>query len=447
MGAVGLSTPAKMDPEDGAGLVRAVRRWDLLALVLNTIVGAGILGLPSRVYALAGSYSLLAYVVCAIPVVLIILCFAEVGSRFRQTGGPYLYARTAFGPFVGFEVGWLLWLARAAGFAALCNLFVGYLSYFIPVAGSGGWRALVILVVVSLLTAINVAGVRATTRMNNVLTLGKLIPLVLFAGAGLFFVDPQGYDFLAHPSYSAFSQAALLLVFAYTGFEVAIIAAGETQNPQRDVPFALLAGIGLVVILYVLIQIVCIGTFPGLARSERPLADASVRFLGAAGAVIVSLGALLSLAGTMNATLFAIPRVLFAMAEQRQLPRSFLITHRRFHTPYVAILASAGVMLALTLSSTFISALTISTLIRLLVYMTTCAALPVLRRNHGAPRAAFSMPGGAVLAIVACLLSIWLLSNGTRIEAMLVALASVAGALLYIGSMMYRSLTDSVAGV
>jgi APA family basic amino acid/polyamine antiporter len=436
-----------MDPAVGPGLIRAVRRWDLLALVLNTIVGAGILGLPSRVYALAGSYSLVAYLVCAIPVVLIILCFAEVGSRFRQTGGPYLYARTAFGPFVGFEVGWLLWLARAAGFAALCNLFVGYLSYFIPVAGSGGWRALVILMVVSLLTAINVAGVRATTRMNNFLTLGKLIPLVLFAGAGLFFVDPQRYDFLTEPSYSAFSQAALLLVFAYTGFEVAIIAAGETRNPQRDAPFALLAGIGLVVILYVLIQTVCIGTLAGLARSERPLADASVRFLGAAGAVIVSLGALLSLAGTMNATLFAIPRVLFAMAEQRQLPRSFLITHPRFHTPHVAILASAGVMLALTLFSTFISALTISTLIRLLVYMTTCAALPVLRRNHGAPRAAFSMPAGTLIAILACLLSIWLLSNGTRIEAMLVALASVTGALLYIPSMMYRNLTDPVAGV
>ena len=417
-----------------AGLVRGLRRWDLLALVLNTIVGGGIFGLPSRAFALAGSYSLLAYVVCAVPVVLIVLCFAEVGSRFRTTGGPYLYARTAFGPVVGFEVGWLLWLARVTGFAALCNLFVSYLAFFIPAASGGPFRSLVIVVVVSLLTAVNVAGVRTTALVSNVFTIGKLIPLTLFGLIGLAFVDPGRFSFAALPAYRDFSQTALLLFFAYTAFEVAIISAGETREPQRDVPFALLAAIGLVVVLYLLIQFVCIGTLPALATSERPLADASRIFLGAPGALLLSAGALLSLIGTMNATIFAMPRLLFAMAAQGQLPSVFTSTHRRYRTPHVAIVVSAAIMLALTLASTFISALTISTIIRLLVYVATCAALPVLRRRNGtrdgAPPAPFRVPGGPVVAVTACALSVWLLTSSAPSDAGLVAAAAAAGLVL-----------------
>jgi APA family basic amino acid/polyamine antiporter len=414
-----------MDPM--ATLVREVRRWDLLALVLNTIVGAGIFGLPSRVFALAGAYSLVAYLVCAVPVILIILCFAEVASRFDATGGPYLYARTAFGPLVGFEVGWLMWLARVSGFAAICNLFVSYLSYFVPAAAQPPWRALVILTVVSSLTVANIAGVRISTRVSNALTVGKLIPLCLFVAVGVFFIRAERYSFAAAPSYGAFSQGALLLVFAYTAFEVAIISAGETRDPQRDVPFALLTGIGLVVVLYVLIQLVCIGTLPELATSDRPLADAGFRVLGPTGALVVSIGALLSIGGTMHATIFAVPRLLYAMAEQGQLPRAFMATHARFRTPYVAILVSAFVMLALTLLSTFISALTISTIIRLMVYMVTCAALPALRRMADVPRAVFVVRGGPVIAVLACILSAWLLSNSTAAELRLVAGAAVVG--------------------
>jgi amino acid transporter len=413
-------------------LLREVRRLDLLALVLNTIVGAGIFGLPARVFALAGVYSLAAYVACAVPVILILLCFAEVGSRFKATGGPYLYARTAFGPLVGFEVGWLMWLARVSALAALCNLFVSYVSYFAPSVVEPSRRWIVITAVVSSLTAANVAGVRVSTRVSNFFTVGKLVPLVLFVAVGLFFVSPEAYSLAAPPSYSAFSQGALLLVFAYTGFEVAIISAGETRDPQHDVPFALLTGIGLVVMLYLLIQIVCIGTLPELAASERPLADAAFRFLGRAGAVVVTIGALLSLIGTMHATIFAVPRLLFAMAEQGQLPKVFMATHPRFHTPHVSILVSSAVILGLTLFSTFISALTISTIIRLMVYMVTCAALPALRRMAEAPRAMFVVRGGPAIAVLACVLGIWLLTSSTAYEVRLVAVAAAAG-LLFIG--------------
>jgi amino acid transporter len=357
---------------------------------------------------------------------------AEVGSRFKATGGPYLYARVAFGPLVGFQVGWLLWLGRIAAFAALCNLFIGYLGYFVPAASTDSWRAVVIVALISALAMANIVGVRVTATVTNVLTVGKLIPLVLVAVVGLFFIDPQRYSLSPLPDHGSFSQAALLLIFTYTGFEAASIPTGEMRDPTRHLPFALLTGIGVVALVYVLVQIVCIGTLPELAVSDRPLSDASVRFLGAPGASLIAAGALVSTCGGMNAGMFATPRLLFAMGENRQLPHVFVSTHARFHTPIVAILLTAMVSLLLTLFSTFISALTISAVIRLMAYTTTCAALPVLRRNSRMPRPEFVAPAGPLISVVAIVLSVWLLSNSSWNEARLAGIAVGVGFLLYL---------------
>jgi basic amino acid/polyamine antiporter, APA family len=413
-------------------LVRGLRRWDLVALVINSIIGAGIFGLPSRVFALAGTYSLLAYVFSAVAIVLIILCLAEVGSRFKATGGPYLYARVAFGPLVGFQVGWLMWLGRIAASAALCNLFVGYLGYFVAPVSADSWRAVVIVAMISAVAIVNIVGVRVTATVTNALTVGKLIPLFLVAVVGLFFIDPQRYSLTTLPDYGSFSQAALLLVFTYMGFEGAAIPTGEMRDPARHLPFALLTGMGVVTLVYVLIQIVCIGTLPDLAHSERPLSDASLRFLGAPGASLIAAGALVSMSGTMNALMFATPRLLFALGENRQLPHAFVVTHARFHTPILAILLTAMITLGLALFSTFISALTISALIRLMAYTTTCAALPVLRRNSRVPRPAFVAPAGPLISLVAVALSVWLLSNSSWYEARLVGIAVGVGFVLYL---------------
>ena len=194
-----------MEHTADAGLVRGLRRWDLVALVINSVIGAGIFGLPSRVYALAGTYSLLAYVVSAVAIVLIIMCFAEVGSRFTATGGPYLYARVALGPLIAFQVGWLMWLSRIAGFAAVCNLGIGYLAYFVPASGADVWRALVIVGAVSSVAIANIIGIRVTAAVTNALTVAKLIPLLLFVVVGFFFVDPQRYSFATPPGSGSFS--------------------------------------------------------------------------------------------------------------------------------------------------------------------------------------------------------------------------------------------------
>src|SRR5205823_14671078 len=201
------------------GLVRGIRRWDLVAVTINGIIGAGIFGLPSKVYGLIGGYSLIAFVVCALVVMLIILCFAEVGSRFEQTGGPYLYAQEAFGPAVAFEVGWLIWLARLTAFAANCNLMISYLTLFWPAANTGVTRALIISGVVIALTALNVLGVRQAAMASNIFTIGKLVPLLIFIAVGVFFLTTHSVALDARPATGAAPQSLLWLLAAFIAFE------------------------------------------------------------------------------------------------------------------------------------------------------------------------------------------------------------------------------------
>ena len=426
-----------MQNQPEADLVRGIRRWDLVAITINGIIGAGIFGLPSKVYALIGTYSLIAFVACALVVALIILCFAEVSSRFDETGGPYLYAREAFQPAVAFEIGWLIWLVRITAFAANCNLLINYLSFFWAPATTPLWRTSIIGVVVTVLGVINLLGIRQAAIVSNVFTIGKLVPIILFVAAGLFFVHPQAYALGVVPTTGAFSQSVLLLVYAFTGFEMATIPAGEVRDPQKSLPRALLIAILVVVVLYILIQVVCVGTLPGLAQSQKPLADAGSQFLGAAGGAIISAGAIISITGNLNILLLSGSRLPFAMAEQKQLPAFVGSVHRQFFTPWVSILITAALMLVLTLMSSFVAALTISAIARLVTYGATCLALPVFRARRETPAAMFRLPGGTVVAVLSLLLIVWLLMNSTLQEAKTAAIAGAVGLAIYFGYWLY----------
>ena len=420
------------------GLVRGIHRWDLVGVVVNSIIGAGIFVLPATAYNRVGSYSLIAFVVCALVAVLIILCFVEVSSRFTGTGGPYLYAREAFGPAIGFQVGWMNWIARVSAFATNCNLLVIYLSFFWPPAGTGIRRALIFTTITVTLTAINYIGVRNAAITSNIFTLAKLIPLIVFIGVGLFFLTPANFTLGDYPSYGSFSTAVLLLVYAFTGFENGSVPAGEIVNPRRNVPFAILIGIAIVTAVYLLIQTVCIGTLPTLGATQRPLAEAASKFLGPIGASIIAAGAVISIIGNLNVNILTTPRILFAMSEHREIPPALASVHARFRTPYVAIIVTASLMLALTLSSSLIYALTVSTIARLFAYIATCVALPTLRRQKGVPEAMAMIPGGIVISVLAILLSIWLLSNSTWTEARDSAIALAAGLAIYFGYRLLR---------
>jgi amino acid transporter len=349
--------------------------------MINAIVGAGIFGLPSKLHALAGPWALLAFVACGLVVASISLCFAEVASRFTQTGGPYLYARRAFGPVAGFLIGWLMWLARVTSVAAIANVMASYIAYFWPPAGAGIERTLATSAAIVVLTSINLAGVRQSAGTATAFTIGKLAALALFAGVGVFFINPHRFAAATLPAAGPMSQVVLQLIFAFGGFEGAVVLGGESQAPRRDMPFALFVSIAAVTALYVLIQTVCIGTLPSLATSTKPLADASVLFMGATGAAVITVGALISSSGTMFSNLLVGPRVLYAMAEQHQLPRMLLRTHLRTHTPNLAILFTGLIALAFAASGTFAYLASLS-VISLADHLATACALFAFRRRE-----------------------------------------------------------------
>ncbi len=392
-------------------LIRGISRRDLLAIAINTIIGAGIFGLPSKVAALIGNYGLIALVMCAAIIALIVLCFAEVSSRFESTGGMYLYARESFGPVVGFEVGWLYWIVRLTTGAANCNLLVSYLGFFYPPLNEGYVRAAVITFIFVSIAVVNFLGIKQSTILTNIFTAGKLLPLLVFVTVGMFFIEPANFALPQTVDPAKFGEAILILVYAFSGFEATTILAGESREPRRNLPWALLASLGIVALLYVLIQIVSVGSLPDLAKSERPLADAAVNFLGYWGASFITIGAVISILGNLNIGFLAASRIPFAMAEQRELPEVLSRTHRRFKTPSIAIVLTAAVILILTIQSSFLTALTIATITRLIVYATTCAALPVFRFRKNSPEAAFSAPFGVAVSVLSLLLIGWLLSN------------------------------------
>jgi amino acid transporter len=403
-----------------------MRRWDLVGVVINGVIGAGIFALPSRAFELAGPFSIFAFLLCAFCISLIVLCFAEVASRFEGTGGPFLYASAAYGRTAGFLVGWLVFVARITSFSANCALLSTYLGLFFPVFDAGWGRQALLTAVVLGLAAMNVAGVRVAANASNALAVGKLLPLAIFVLVGLSFVQPALFTAAPIPEYRPFAQAVLVLVYAFTGFEMAVIPAGEARKPGRDMPVALLLGIAVVVTFYVLIQVVCIGTLPDLGGRQRPLADAALTFMGSGGAVLITAVIVVSLAGNLNILMLSASRILFAAAEHRQLPGFLAAVHPRFRTPVGAVLVTAAIMLTLTLSGKFLWLLTLSTVSRLITYIATAGALPVLRRKRPGEES-FRLPGGPVVAGAAIALGVWLLSNVAVKEARDTAIAAAAG--------------------
>jgi amino acid transporter len=257
--------------------------------------------------------------------------------------------------------------------------------------------------------------------------------MLIFIAVGLFFLNPQAFTLGAPPTTGAFSQSVLLLIYAFTGFEMAAIPAGEIRDPKKHLPRALIIAIAVVAFVYILIQVVCVGTLPELAQSTKPLADAGTRFMGTAGGIIISAGAIISITGNLNVILLSGSRVPFAMAEQGQLPSLIGKVHSRFLTPHVAILITAALMLVLTLNTSFVAALTISAIARLVTYGATCVSLPIFRRRRDVPAAVFHLPGGNVIAVLSLLLAAWLLSNSTGKEAQAAAAAAGVGLLIYFG--------------
>ncbi|HXB56388.1 MAG TPA: APC family permease [Vicinamibacteria bacterium] len=411
-------------------LVRAIGRWDLTAAVVNAVIGSSIFGMPAALAAAAGALSPLLIVLVGLGVLAVVLCFAEVASRFPDPGGPYLYAREAFGPFVGFEAGWLTFWIRVTALAASLNVFVEYLATLLAPASSPLGRALVMAAVVSMITAINVIGVRQAAWTVDVFTVAKLAPLALLVAIGLPHIRPEVLATQTVPE-PDWTRAILLLVFAYGGFEAPLIPAAEARDPRRDSAFALLVALAIIASVYLLVQLVILGVLPRVALARAPLAATYAVLLGPLGVTLAASAAMVSISGYATGTTLQSPRVLFSMAERGELPGILARVHARFHTPHVAILVYSALVLGLALSGTFETIATASAFVRLVTYGLTCAALPVLRRRRPEEEPGFRLAGAVPIAVLGSLSCAWLLTRSvTQARTLLVLL--VLGAALWV---------------
>ena len=399
-------------PPPGQQLVRAIGRWSLLALAINSVIGSGIFGLPSVIASLIGRASPWAVLFAGAGMGVIMGCYAEVASYFQEAGGPYLYARAAFGRFMGIETAWMLCLGQVSAPAANANLFVIYLAEFWPHAKDPVPRFLILTLLIGMLAIINFRGVRAGAYVSNFLTAAKLIPLfaVITMGMALVRTHPVSLATSSPASLGAWLKAMLLLVFAYGGFETALAPMGEAKDPRRDAPFALFGALLTCTLVYALIQWVVVATLPDPAHSERPIADVARLALGHLGAGLVTAGALISFYGYLSAKILAMPRVPFALAEQGDFPRTFAAVHPRFRTPHVSLVVFAVLIWGFALLGEFKWNVTLSAIARLFYYAVGCAALPVLRQKHPAG-ALFRLPGGNFLAPLGVLTAMVLVSR------------------------------------
>ena len=417
-----------MADQESPSLVRAMGRWTLTALTINSIIGSGIFGLPSIAAGFLGKQSPLGYLLAAAGMAIVIACFAEVASQFRQAGGPYLYAREAFGRITGIEVGCFLLALKIIAAAAAADLFTDYLVEFLPAVREPLPRLAALTLLIGGVALVNLRGVKSGGAANNVFTVAKLAPLVAFAIAGGVFVlwrhsavPSAAHSDMPVPARNWF-EAVLVLTFAYGGFEAAMVPMAEAKNPRRDAPFALFVGLGTVTFLYCGIQFVVVSLLPGAASSSRPLADAAQILWGSAGAWLISFGALLSVVGYLTAMLLHTPRLMFAMGEKGDLPRIFSHVHRRFRTPDFSILSFAAILWLLAAAATFRLNVFLSSVARLVVYGFTCAALPALRRK-GLDAQALRLPAGKLLAVLGVVFVAVLAAQLTREEVIVVTVA------------------------
>jgi basic amino acid/polyamine antiporter, APA family len=394
-------------------LIRAIGRWSLVALVINSIIGSGIFGLPSSVAALVGKRSPVAVLLAGAIVSVVIACYAEVSSYFSEAGGPYLWTRTAFGRLIGIETGWLLWLVRLTAPAANANVFVNYLAEFWPQAKDTFPRFIILTTLIGVLAFVNYRGVRGGTHFSNISTIAKLLPLFIIIVAGVVYVlsgHPPSFLQQPAPGFNRWVQAMLLLIFTYGGFEGALILMAEAKNPRRDAPFALFAALLTCAVVYTLVQWVVVRVLNDPIHTDRPLAAAARVLMGPPGAALVAVGALIATYGYLSANMLSVPRITFALAEQRDFPQIFAAVHPRFHTPYFSIAIFAVLTWLFSLFGSFSWNVTLSSVARLFCYAFGCAALPVLRSRRPG-EAYFRLPGGQGFAVVAVLLCVVLVTG------------------------------------
>ena len=427
-------TPPRETSRSGEGhLVRAIGPLSLAAGIVNLTIGGGIFRLPAGVAATLGAAAPLAYIVCAVAMALIVLCFAEAGSRVSMTGGPYAYVETAFGPFIGALAGMLLWVGVTLALSAVASFFADAVGAMVPSMPAWGKRA-ALLATLALLAAANARGVRLVARFNTVATFAKLAPLIILIVVGLFTMHPENLRWSRAPSTGEVSRASILLLFAFLGIESALVPSGEVIDPARTVPRAVFAAMTIVTVVYIVIQVVAQGLLgPALATDKTPLASAAAVALGPAGRTMILVGSVVSMFGYVSGMMLSVPRMLFALARDGFLPHAIASTHPQRGTPSVAI-AVQTLIVALLATFGFFEVLAIAANVAVLLVYGACAlaVLELRRRDVRTGGIPFRIPAGRVIPLAALGVILLMLSSVQKAEWLAALAVVVVASLVYV---------------
>ncbi|MDF2776287.1 MAG: amino acid permease [Geminicoccaceae bacterium] len=422
-------------------LVRAIGTWALAAGIINITVGGGIFRLPADVAAALGPAAPLAYLVCAIAMGLIVLCFAEAGSRVSLTGGPYAYVELAFGPYVGFLTGVLLWLLGTTAVAAVSTVYATNAAKLFPIFEQPTMRAVLLIATFATVATVNILGVKQGSRLNGVATVAKLLPLVVLVVAGVFFVDPANLTVASAPAAGDITRASIVLIFAFSGIETALVPSGEVKDPARTVPRAVFFAMLAITLLYMALQLVAQGVLgEALATSTTPLADAAGAVLGPWGRILLLAAVVISTFGYLSGMTLAVPRALFAFGRDGFLPRAVATVHPRYHTPHISIALQTTIACALAITSAFGPLAIIANVAALLVYFACAvAAWQLRRRNVQAGGIPFRVPGAAIVPFLSCAVIIGLLSSITLAEWRVLVLVLATASVLFVATRRRRA--------
>ena len=418
------------------GLTRAIGVLGLSAAIFNTTVGGGIFRLPGSVTGLIGATAPLVYLICALAMGLIVLCFAEAGSRVSMTGGPYAYVEMVFGPYIGFMSGVLLWLLGTAAMASVSSAYAGFIGTLIPALSAPVPRALVLASSFAFLAGVNVRGVRQGTQLITVVAIAKLLPLLVLVGIGAVAIAPANLVADSLPAASTFARTAIVLIFAFTGIESALVPSGEMKNPSRTVPRAILIAMTGVTLLYISIQVVSqgvLGVEALAAAKTAPLAAVAERLMGSPGRLLLLIGAAVSTFGYMSGMTLAMPRALFAFARDGFLPRPLAALHPAFHSPWLAIVVQSAIVCVLAVVNEFEALAVIANLAALLLYAICAVAAWELRRRgvQNGGTTPFNLPFGPTIHILTCIVIAWLLTSIKPIEWRAVGLVLAVATVLF----------------
>jgi amino acid transporter len=410
--------------------VRSIGRWAMTGLVINCMIGSGIFGIPGELNRLLGRASPLAVIIAGLLMASIIAPAAEVASQFSEPGGAYLYARRAFGRFVGLQIGWFSLLSSIAAGATIANLFVVYLGGEVPRAGHGVTRAMVLLAFVGIPAAVNYVGVSKGAILSSLLVVSKILPLVMIIGLGLARFSQRleliHRTEIVAPGWGNWLNALLLLMFAYQGFEYAIIAGGEVKDPRRTLPFSLGLGLLVVISIYTLLQFVTVATI-GTSSSARSVAETASKLIGPVGGVLTTVAVLMSTGGANSSLMLDAPRLMFSLGAEGEFPPALAKLHERFHTPTTAIVCFAALVWLLAVSGGFFWLLAVTAAASMVMYISICAALIQLRRRQ--PEAdALRVPFGPVLSVIGIVISVLLIARLQLTQALLMGVTVLIAA-------------------